>query len=298
MRKKSMNSALVRKISELAMSPVRPLVRFILRHWIRHEELIRVRQQIRYLHYSELLRRRTSPPLDLTLFEMSIFSQNGEDGVVAEIFNRIGVTGRFFVEVGAAVNESNTQVLSDLEGWGGVYIDASDSEAGGLQEKYAVLDRITVKNTLVSDCNLDDLLLDLCVPSEIDLLSIDVDGNDYWIWKSLKNYRPRVVIIEFNSHIPPHVRSVQPYDPKSAWDKSNSFGSSLGACIDLATEKGYKLVHVESSGINAFFLRDDLSSEGFLPSDELVARAPNYFLYGLRHPDPKNRIGDSEGDIW
>lgn len=294
MRWKFVESLLSGKIEKLTMAPIRPLVRFVLRHWIRHEELVRVRQQIRYLHYSELLRRRAVPPLDLTLFELSIFSQNGEDGVVAEIFNRIGATTKFFVEVGAAVNESNTQALSDLEGWGGVYIDASNAEAGGLQEKYGVIERITVKKSLVTDCNLDETLRDLLVPGEIDLLSIDVDGNDYWIWKSLKHYRPRLVIIEINSHLPAQAKAVQSYDPTSTWDKSNSFGSSLGACIELATEKGYRLVHVESTGINAFFVRDDLGVEGFLPPNKVTTRAPNYFLYGLRHPDSENRIGDSK----
>jgi hypothetical protein len=104
------------------------------------------------------------------------------------------------------------------------------------------------------------------VPPEFDLLSIDVDGNDYWIWKAIDGYHPRVVVIEYNIFFGPTVRKTIPYNADFHWDKTPYHGASLAALQKLGREKGYTLVHAESYAPNAFFLRD---SE--LPAD-YVAR--------------------------
>src|SRR6266704_2814465 len=98
---------------------VRPFGRFVLRHWVRHEEIIRIRQQLRYLALAELLSRQVPPPSELTTFELSLFSQNGEDGVMTEILRRLGIRQGFFVEVGASSNEANCLSLADVFGWSG-----------------------------------------------------------------------------------------------------------------------------------------------------------------------------------
>jgi hypothetical protein len=121
------------------------------------------------------------------------------------------------------------------------------------------------------------------VPVELDVLSIDVDGNDYWIWRALMAYSPRIVVIEYNAHWPADVRWVQPYDPERTWQGTDNFGASLGALRSLGTEKGYRLVHTELTGTNAFFVRSDLAA--VMPAPEVVpVRAPNYFLSGGGHP--------------
>src|SRR2546430_16765784 len=124
-------------LSALAQRLTRPFVRFLLRHWVRHEETIRIRQQLRYLALAHLLSRSESRPIDLTPFELSLFSQNGEDGVLAEILRRIGAGGKCFVEIGASVNEANCLLLADAYQWSGVFVEADIDEYTGLTRKYA-----------------------------------------------------------------------------------------------------------------------------------------------------------------
>lgn len=273
----------VRGLSTRALTPI---ARFALRHWIRHDELVRVRQQIRYLALGQLLARSPEQPVDLTLFELSVFSQNGEDGVVQEILRRIGVSRRFFVELGCSSNESNCLLLADAFGWSGLFIDANETEFHALSRKYRAASGIRVVQDVVTADNFQDILRREEVPNEFDLLSIDVDGNDYWIWQALEDYRPRMVVIEYNASLP-HDRSlVQPNDSGISWDGTESFGASAGALRDLARQKNYRLVHTDLSGTNAFFVREDLADSALAIDSEAQVRAPNYFLYGLTHRLP------------
>ena len=283
----SQTHGLLGRVAGAGTDAVRPLVRFTLRHWIRHDELIRVRQQVRYLGYSALLARQPEPPRDLTLYELSVFSQNGEDGVLQEIFQRIGTTNKFFIEVGASPNESNALLLADISGWQGMIFDASESESEGLATKYSSSDRVVVVGAFVTTDNVNSLLSGDGVPAAPDLLSLDIDGNDYWVWSALEVVRPRVVVIEYNAHIAPSRMAVQAYDPTTAWDGTSVFGASVSSLRRLASAKGYRLVHSDSSGINLIFVDESTlkPDANFLPEDEVVTRVPNYYLYGLRHPD-------------
>jgi hypothetical protein len=122
------------------------------------------------------------------------------------------------------------------------------------------------------------------VPTDLDLLSIDVDGNDYWIWNGLEEFHPRVVVIEYNSSLPPGCERVQPYDPESRPTLTDTSGASLESLCRLAQRKGYQLVHSDLSGTNAFFVRDDIGGELFPEEADVRLRATNYFLHGIRHP--------------
>ena len=290
----SRSTSLIGRVAAAGTDAVRPLVRFTLRHWIRHDELIRLRQQIRYLGYNTLLARQTKPLQDLTLYEFSIFSQNGEDGVLQEIFERIGTTNQFFIEVGASVNESNAAFLADILGWQGVFFDASESEAEGLTLKYMSSDRVMVKQAFVDSENVNKLMSGNAIPTSPDLLSLDIDGNDYWVWSSLEVVRPRVLVVEYNAHVAPGIRAVQPNVPDRAWDQSLLFGASLASFQELGETKGYRLVHIDSTGTNLIFVDKGTLEPNmpFLPEGEVIARVPNYYLYGLRHPSPGNDSAD------
>lgn len=262
----------------------RPPARWFTEHWIRHDELVRLRQQVRYLAYGELL-SRADISRDLTLYELSVFSQNGEDGVLQEIFRRIGSTSRRFVEIGASANEANAVVLADVFGWTGIFFDASPEESSALRSKYAHSDRVTVVQAMVTPHNLVDLLHAHSCPEEFDLLSIDVDGNDYWLWEALNSFKPRVVVIEYNSAFGPVVSTVNDYQDH-AWDGTSNFGASAKAFTALGERSGYQLVHAETTGVNLFFVRHDTFRDGtFLAIDQVISRLPNFYLYGLRHPD-------------
>ena len=264
-----------------------PFARWLTEHWVRHDELVRVRQQIRYLSYSELL-ARASGGLDLSLYELSIFSQNGEDGVLQEIFRRIGTTNRTFVEIGASANEANAVLLADVLGWTGMFVDASTAESSALIKKYASSDRVAIIEALVTPQNLVDILQSNSCPTNFDLLSIDVDGNDYWLWEAIGPFKPRVVVIEYNSALGPITATVKHYVSDS-WDGTSDFGGSVKAFAALGERLGYRLVHAESTGVNLFFVRHDVFQDGtFLTSDEVISRVPNFYLYGLRHPEGPN----------
>jgi hypothetical protein len=239
-----------------------------------------------YPALGELARRHGGAP-DLTACELRVFSQNGEDGVIAEILRRSGTGGGGFVEFGVQDGtEGNTVFLAQVLGWSGVYLEADDSAYAALERRYAGTPRVRTVHAAVEPDTVEALFAQAGVPEEPDVLSIDVDGNDYWIWKAIARHRPRLVVIEYNGSLELGSRRVMPYQPGFRWDHTSGYGASLGALEDLGAEKGYRLVHTELAGVNAFFVREELG--GDLPSGDAVPRrAANYALMGLEHPPPR-----------
>ena len=237
------------------------------------------------------LARRWGGARDLTASELRVFSQNGEDGVIAEIFRRIGVGGGGFVEFGIQDGtEGNTIFLAQVMGWSGVYLEADDDGFAALERRFAANPRVRTLHAAVEPDTVEALFDQAGVPQEPDLISIDVDGNDFWIWRAVTAYRPRLVIVEYNGGFDPRERRVMPYTPGFRWDGTSAYGASLGALEDLAAEKGYRLVHTELAGVNAFFVREDLA--GGLPSGDAVPRrSANHVLMGLGHPQPRSGPG-------
>ncbi len=163
-------------------------------------------------------------------------------------------------------------------------MEADERLFGLLEAKYRAQSRIGTVCAKVNAKNIDALLEQAGAPAEPDVLAIDVDGQDYWIWEGIERYRPRVVVIEYNSTLDPRRRLVQPDDPYGTWDGSDYGGASLGALRVLGERKGYRLVHTELTGLNAFFVRGDLTGDWFpAPPDVPMRGTPNYFLSGYRH---------------
>ena len=222
-------------------------------------------------------------PASLTAHEFKVFSQNGEDGVTLEILRRIGVVHEFFVEFGGGPGlENNTRVLTDLLGWRGVLMECDDvtfellrRSLGGREEQVAV------RQERVTPDNVEDLLRRNGVPADLDVLSIDVDGIDYYIWEALEAFTPRLVVIEYNGSLP-DTPLVQPSDGP-AWQGTSFFGASLEALIQLGRRKGYTLAHTELTGLNAFFVRDDLFER--LGPLQVPKRPMNLNLRIGGHPD-------------
>jgi glycosyltransferase involved in cell wall biosynthesis len=221
-------------------------------------------------------------------YELRGFSQNGEDGVLAEILGRIGVENRFFVEFGIeSGREGNCVYLADVAGWDGLFIEAHPDLYRELSERYAGHSRVSTLQAHVTPENVEQLFADAGVPESFDILSVDVDGSDYWIWEALESFRPRIVVIEYNSALPAHSRLVQPRD-HGGWEGTNFQGASLGAMTRLAGQKGYRLVHTETSGVNAFFVADQLAGTHFPAPESIPERDPNYFQIGYHHPPDSN----------
>jgi hypothetical protein len=115
-----------------------------------------------------------------------------------------------------------------------------------------------VRSESITAENINELFGKYAVPDEFDLLCIDIDGNDYWVWQAIdRRFRPRVLVMEYNAFVPPSESRTIRYEPDFRWRGTDYFGASLLALARLSERKGYKLVYCERHGINAFFIRDD-----------------------------------------
>ncbi|MGZ4808394.1 MAG: hypothetical protein ACXV7D_03615 [Thermoanaerobaculia bacterium] len=232
-------------------------------------------------------------PLDLRHFEEKVFSQNGEDGILREIFRRIGTTNRFFVECGIQDgSENNTRALLERDGWSGVWIEESGDYAAAARRAFASLPVRIIEKHITAE-NIGTILTAAGVPPEPDLLSIDIDGNDYWVWKELRSCSPRVVVIEYNAARIPGDSWVMPYDPKHVWDGTSRFGASLDALAGLASGLGYVLVGCDSRGVNAFFVRRDIIGDRFSHAGGGAAYhyvSPKYNDHRFGHPENREQL--------
>ncbi len=216
---------------------------------------------------------------NLLRFGYQMYSQNLEDGLIAEVFRRISTTNKTFVEIGAGDGiECNTHFLL-IQGWHGSWFDANAEEVDKAKTSHALsINRgmLTISNDFVTSNNVEMLLGLMNTPKELDLLSIDVDGQDYWIWEAITNYQPRVVVIEYNASLGPDVELVMRPNPQHVWDGGNNFGASLRALEKLGKKKGYQLVVCDVTGTNCIFVRDDLSLDQFDDCDHY--QPTRYFL--------------------
>jgi hypothetical protein len=232
----------------------------------------------------------------LNRYEYQVFSQNGEDGIIAEIFNRIGTTNKYFIEFGVenGLECNSTNLL--YKDWSGLWIEGSAEFSNQVTERFSDLvadGRLKIQNEFINAENIQSLFDKGGAPAEPDLLSIDIDYNDYYVWQAITKYKPRIVIVEYNSIFRPDTRFVVKYNPKRMWDRTSHFGASLLALQQLADEKGYCLVGCVFTGSNAFFVRKDLVGDLFeAPFTAENHYEPNRdFLY-YKAGHPKNYIPD------
>ena len=223
--------------------------------------------------------------------EFKVYSQNGEDGILLYIFSKIGIKNKKLVEIGIEEGkECNSANLVINFGWGGLLIDGDQRGIRGAKYYYKHVkgisdSRLKIVNKFVTKENINSIFKENGIEGEIDMLSIDIDGNDYWILKEINTLNPRVIIMEYNASIPKDKSLSVKYDPhfdrfvkhKSAW----YHGASLKAITKLANQKGYILVGCESTGCNAFFVRKDLA-KGKL---EEVSVEDAYYpqIYRIKH---------------
>ncbi len=182
------------------------------------------------------------------------YSQHGEDGIIRKILDVLPDADFWCVEFGAwdGVFLSNTANLIKNYDYSSVLIEGSADKFNELLKNYEGNKKVIALNKFVefSDAsNLDTILMETNIPYDFDLLSIDIDGNDYHVWGKVNKYKPKLVVIEYNQTIPNEVNFVQKADPKV------THGSSLKAMVNLATVKGYKLI--AALNCNAFFIRNE-----------------------------------------
>jgi hypothetical protein len=200
---------------------------------------------------------------DFSDVEFSVFSQFGDDGIIQWLIHRLSGLSETFVEFGVQdYQEANTRFLLVNDNWRGLVMDSSSRYVDVIRR-----DAISWRHDLQSKCafvtaeNIDQLLLDHGFEGDIGLLHIDIDGNDYWVWRGLTAVRPAIAIIEYNSVFGAERAITIPYDPKFSRGGRISnlyFGASLPALCDLADSKGYDFVGSNSAGNNAYFIRSEL----------------------------------------
>lgn len=202
----------------------------------------------------------------LTRCEFQVNSQGGEDGMIQEIFRRIGTTNKVFVEFGAGNGLENNTAHLLLNGWKGLWMECSEEHSRAIETGLKPLlesKALTFKRTLIDAENIERLLGELGAPKEFDFLSIDIDGNDYWVWKAITSFKPRVVAIEYNAFLGPQAEWTIKYDTNFTKGDNRYWGASLKLLERLGREKGYVLAGCSYSGVNAFFVREDLAGDKF-----------------------------------
>jgi hypothetical protein len=199
-------------------------------------------------------------PERLTARRFRLHSQNQEDGVLWTLFQQIGITNARFVELGSGSSGGNAALFAAECGWTGLMVEGDHEKAAFAARKFP---RATVVCSWITPETVNGLLEQHGCSGEVDLLSLDIDGNDYWVWKALTASSPRVAVLEYNSMFGPERSVTIPYDPQFSRQEHRFcyFGASLTALTKLSAKKGYRLVAVEPTGVNAFFLRKDVAPE-------------------------------------
>lgn len=195
--------------------------------------------------------------------EFKVFSQWGDDGIIQYLVQQLDINTKVFIEFGVEnYLEANTRFLQMNNNWRGLVMDGSDQNVTFIKndEIYWKYD-LTARSAFVTAENINELIASAGFGGEIGLLHIDIDGNDYWVWKAIDVVTPVIAIIEYNSLFGSERAITVPYDPSfyrmTAHHSGIYAGASLPSLCDLANEKGYAFVGCNSAGNNAYFVRKD-----------------------------------------
>lgn len=242
-----------------------------------------LQRQMAALAYELALSRlqASRDPRELCLFTTQCFSQGPEDGVIAEIFRRIGTRDRFFVEIGAGDGRENTTRLLLTLGWSGIWVEGNGSSCAAIRRGFAgalASGQLRLIEAMVTAENIETLLADAGAPERFDYLGIDLDMNTSHVWRALERYKARAACIEYNASIPPSCEFETPYHPEAVWDGSNWYGASLKSLEAIGTARGYSLVGCDFYGVNAFFVAAGEKLDDFIQpfTAEKHYMPPNY----------------------
>ncbi len=199
--------------------------------------------------------------------EFKSFSQFGEDGIIQYLINNLKISNKKFIEFGVEnYDEANTRFLLENNNWSGLIIDANQKNINYIKKQnyYWRYDLIAV-NSFVSTKNINEIIKSHNFEGDIGLLSIDIDGNDYWILKEINVISPDIIIIEYNANYGPDKSLTIKYNDNFQRSKYGIekliYGCSLTAIYNLCKERGYSLVCTNKNGNNAFFVKTKLLNE-------------------------------------
>jgi len=264
----------VKKAAKLRMQSVgaRLLGPELLSEIDRASSLTKTSQIMLGLKYQEMVRRKEPLPSFLDV-EFRTFSQNCEDGILFFIFSVIGTSNRTLLDIGSGNGlVANSTNLLVYHGWNGLLIDGGEDNVAMATEFFARCRDTAcwppkVVHSWIDVENINQVVADGGLAGSIDLLSIDIDGCDYWIWDALDRVQPRVVVLEYMDILGPQRSWTVPYrrDFVGEHDELGLCygGASLPAFVKVGRRKGYRLVGCQNYGFNAFFIRDDIAPDLF-----------------------------------
>lgn len=203
-------------------------------------------------------------PLRLLAKGHKVFSQGDEDGIIAEIFRRIGTSSKRFCEIGVGDGRENNTLALLYQGWSGVWVDASARRCAAIRKDFSWATdtgQLQLLEQRVSVATAERFSDDVKHFEDLDLFSIDIDGIDWHVMRASPDLRARVVIVEYNARFAPPIDFVVKHDDDFAWARDDYFSASLTAWERLMFDKGYALVGCSLSGGNAFFVRQDLAKD-------------------------------------
>jgi hypothetical protein len=239
--------------------PFSKILRFYSRYAALPNKIYRIQEAL-----GRIERRQTAQCSDFRQAEFRVFSQWGEDGIIQYLLEQVPVERPIFVEFGVEnYTESNTRFLLTNNQWAGLVLDGSAENIDYIRRDAIYwATNLKAEHAFVTKENINDLLARNGIVGDIGLLSIDIDGNDYWIWQAIDRISPRIVICEYNSQYGPTAEVTVPYDEAFVRDTAHFskiyYGASIAALCSLAATKSYSLVASNAAGNNVFFVRNDV----------------------------------------
>ena len=238
----------------------------------------KLRQEIESIKKKEFKRDKKN----LIPYGFKVFSQTDEDGIINEIFKRIGITNKKFLEFGVNASKNNTTFLL-LNNWTGVWLEISTLKIIRIKNKYKIPlknNSLRIYKKRITAENINKVIKSVQLKGVIDLFSIDIDGNELYLLNKLSQIRPRVIVVEYNSKFPPPFKKSIKYSPNFIWKYDDYLGSSLQLLVDNLKKKNYALVGCNISGVNAFFVKKELLKNKF-PKDTSAKFHYQQFRVGL-----------------
>lgn len=202
---------------------------------------------------------------DLWNIEFQVFSQFGDDGIIQYLVNKLPFRNRTFIEFGVEnYKEANTRFLLINNSWSGMVMDGSEANVRQIRSSriYSFYDLRAVQS-FITPANINELLLSSGFDPEVGILSIDIDGNDYWVWEAITVVKPKLIICEYNSLFGFEDAITIPLDPNFIRGQGKPFsfyGTSLAAAASIAKKQGYFFIGCNRAGNNAYFLSEEFRS--------------------------------------
>lgn len=222
---------------------------------LRHESILLQNGRI----WCSLLPKDKPVPIEET--EFKVFSQWGDDGIIQYLISYLNIQNKIFVEFGVEdYTESNTRFLLFNNNWRGLVLDGSESNIEKIRSSYYFWKYdLKTKAAFITAENVNKVISNEGLSGEIGLLHIDIDGNDYWVWKALNIVEPIIMIVEYNSVFGAERPITIPYRDDFSWTEAHYsnlyFGASIVSLFDLAQEKGYAFIGCNTAGNNAYFVK-------------------------------------------